>query len=83
MILATIKSNTGYLSWITYYRSDRYTKEWGRSRGPLGWREYKVTGFFISEHVKNMQEMYIDLGGTNKPVLNEYQLREIDERIHT
>lgn len=49
-----------------------------KDRGNIKWQ-----GFFMPEHVEKLKEMHIDEMRTSKPLLDEYQLREIDERIHT
>ncbi|MEK3887437.1 YolD-like family protein [Bacillus sp. FSL K6-3431] len=49
-----------------------------RDRGNKKW-----AGLMLPEHVAMLKEMNYDYYKTGKPSLDEYQLEEIDEKIHT
>ena len=47
-----------------------------RDRGKLKWQ-----GFFIPEHVKMLQDLKIDDQKLDKPIIDEYQIEEFEQRI--
>lgn len=42
----------------------------------------KWQGFFMPEHVEGLKEMWIDQKKIKKPLLDDYQIQEFEERIH-
>lgn len=48
-----------------------------KDRGIMKWQ-----GFFMPEHVAQLNQLRIDGERTAKPILDEYQLQEIDEKLH-
>ena len=49
-----------------------------KDRGLMKWQ-----GFFMPEHVSSLKGIWHDDKKEDKPILDEYQLREMDEKIHT
>ena len=47
-----------------------------KDRGLMKWR-----GFMMPEHIEQLHDMYEDYEKEKKPILDEYQLREIDEKL--
>jgi len=48
-----------------------------KDRGLMKWQ-----GFFMPEHVSSLKEVWHDDKKEDKPSLDEYQLQEMDEKIH-
>lgn len=42
----------------------------------------KWQGFFMPEHVEGLKQMWIDSCKIQKPLLDDYQIQEFEERIH-
>lgn len=49
-----------------------------KDRGMKKWH-----GFMMPEHIGDLKEMYEDYEKEKKPSLDEYQLRELDEKLLT
>lgn len=42
----------------------------------------KWNGFFMPEHVEGIKQIWIDEKRIQKPLLDDYQVQEFEERIH-
>ncbi|MEK5390230.1 YolD-like family protein [Margalitia sp. FSL K6-0131] len=47
-----------------------------KDRGLIKWH-----GFFMPEHVEGLKQMWIDQKKIQKPLLDDYQVQEFEERI--
>lgn len=48
-----------------------------RDRGLMKWQ-----GMMLPEHVEMLRELDIDLNRERKPLLDEYQIQEFEEKLH-
>ncbi|MFE8701059.1 YolD-like family protein [Cytobacillus sp. FJAT-54145] len=49
-----------------------------RDRGKMKWQ-----GFFMPEHIRALREMEMEMKETKKPLLDEYEMQEMNETIQT